>query len=146
MLGLTATIGIGKSHTDIEARDYIIRVMACLDVTRLSQVERNKEHYLEKTVEPMEGKFYTNCLNGLLYLYWVRFCVTCVAWWALRDYFFFYPASVCPSVRPSVRHTFSSHFFVTLFSSHFFFKFSNIFISTHGIGLKLCFSVNYKKI
>lgn len=56
MLGLTATIGIGKSHTEIEARDYILRVMACLDVTRLSQVERNKEQYLENTIEPIEGK------------------------------------------------------------------------------------------
>ena len=50
-------------------------------------------------------------------------CVTCVAWWALRDYFFFCPASVCLSVT-LFRHTFSSDFFVTLFrqtfSSHFF--------------------------
>ena len=46
------------------------------------------------------------------------FCVTCVAWWALRDYFFFVRRL---SVRPS-------HFFVTLFSSHFyFFTFSNNF-------------------
>ena len=51
----------------------------------------------------------------------LHLCVTCVAWWELRDYFFFCPSSVCPSVR-LFRQTFPSHFF-----RHTFFTFLNNF-------------------
>ena len=44
------------------------------------------------------------------------FCVACEAWQTLRDYLYFVRRL---SVRLSVRHTFSSHFFVTL-SNNFF--------------------------
>ncbi|KAL4232865.1 Dicer-2 [Mactra antiquata] len=43
VVGLTASIGVGKSRTDDEAVDYILRVMACLDVTFLSTVKHNIE-------------------------------------------------------------------------------------------------------
>ncbi|KAL4219703.1 Caspase recruitment domain [Mactra antiquata] len=43
VVGLTASIGVGKSRTDDEAVDYILRVMACLDVTFLSTVKNNIE-------------------------------------------------------------------------------------------------------
>ncbi|KAL4232265.1 Caspase recruitment domain [Mactra antiquata] len=41
IVGLTASIGVGKSRTEDEAVDYIIRVMACLDVRILSTVDKN---------------------------------------------------------------------------------------------------------
>ncbi|XP_053406954.1 antiviral innate immune response receptor RIG-I-like isoform X2 [Mercenaria mercenaria] len=63
VVGLTASIGVGKSRTDMEAVEYILRVCACLDVRLLSTVERNlpelKKHINmpdEETIQLVEQR------------------------------------------------------------------------------------------
>lgn len=52
---MTASIGVGKSKTEDETVDYILRVMACLDVRILSTVEKNIAALKEHTNMPEEG-------------------------------------------------------------------------------------------
>lgn len=55
MVGLTASIGVGKSRTDVEAVEYILRVCACLDVRLISRVERNLAELKKHINMPDEG-------------------------------------------------------------------------------------------
>lgn len=54
VVGLTASIGVGRSRTDVEAVEYILRVCACLDVRLISTVERNIEELRKHTNMPDE--------------------------------------------------------------------------------------------
>ncbi|KAL3863243.1 hypothetical protein ACJMK2_005008 [Sinanodonta woodiana] len=54
ILGLTASIGVGKSTSDDEAVNYIISVMANLDTCKLSTVEKYREE-IEKYVSRPKG-------------------------------------------------------------------------------------------
>jgi len=48
VVGLTASLGVGKSRSDTEAVDHITRVCALLDVRHLSTVEKCKEELRSK--------------------------------------------------------------------------------------------------
>lgn len=52
---LTAFIGVGKSRTEAEAMDYILKVCASLDVELISTVERNIAELRKHTNMPEEG-------------------------------------------------------------------------------------------
>ncbi|KAK3594735.1 hypothetical protein CHS0354_014160 [Potamilus streckersoni] len=55
IVGMTASIGVGKSTSDDEAVDYIISVMANLDTFKLSTVERCREEIEKYISQPKEG-------------------------------------------------------------------------------------------
>ncbi|KAK3585486.1 hypothetical protein CHS0354_003334 [Potamilus streckersoni] len=54
ILGLTASMGVGKSKSDNDALDYIVSIMANLDTSKLSTVEKNKEELKEFISIPEE--------------------------------------------------------------------------------------------
>ena len=60
MVGLTASVGVGKSRTVEEAVEYILRLCARLDVTTLSTVKRCRENLLKWINIPKEG-LYLSC-------------------------------------------------------------------------------------
>ncbi|XP_053407031.1 antiviral innate immune response receptor RIG-I-like isoform X2 [Mercenaria mercenaria] len=54
IVGLTASIGVGKAKGEVEALDHIMHVCACLDVRNLSTVEDSLEELKEYTNIPTE--------------------------------------------------------------------------------------------
>ncbi|KAK3594736.1 hypothetical protein CHS0354_014161 [Potamilus streckersoni] len=56
IVGMTASIGVGKSTSDDEAVDYIISVMANLDTCKLSTVEKYREEIEKYISRPKEDK------------------------------------------------------------------------------------------
>ncbi|KAL3863241.1 hypothetical protein ACJMK2_005006 [Sinanodonta woodiana] len=73
IVGLTASLGVGKSKTDDEAVEYIISVMANLDTCKLSTVEKYKEEiekYVSRPKEvtiPMTDRLDDKCKKRILY-------------------------------------------------------------------------------
>ncbi|KAL5016987.1 hypothetical protein ScPMuIL_006576 [Solemya velum] len=56
ILGLTASIGVGKATTEEAAMDNILGVCANMDVPRISTVEKNLEEYTKFVHVPEESK------------------------------------------------------------------------------------------
>ncbi|KAL5016986.1 hypothetical protein ScPMuIL_006575 [Solemya velum] len=56
ILGLTASIGVGKATTEEAAMDNILRVCANMDVPRISTVEKNLGEYTKFVHVPEESK------------------------------------------------------------------------------------------
>ncbi|XP_053375266.1 antiviral innate immune response receptor RIG-I-like isoform X2 [Mercenaria mercenaria] len=54
IVGLTASVGVGKSRTIKEAEEYILRLCACLDVCHLSTVKKNEKGYKKHIKECTE--------------------------------------------------------------------------------------------
>ena len=55
MIGLTASIGVGKSNSDEEALDYMLHLFASLDVRDLSTVQRCTDTYEHEISHAAEG-------------------------------------------------------------------------------------------
>ena len=53
--GLTASLGVGKSNNDVDAREYILSICANLDAKNLSTVERHLEELKKHVNLPKEG-------------------------------------------------------------------------------------------
>lgn len=56
ILGLTASPGTNKAKDVSAAKDHLRKVMANLDVTKLSVVQRNREELLQYTSIPEKGR------------------------------------------------------------------------------------------
>ncbi|XP_053375270.1 antiviral innate immune response receptor RIG-I-like [Mercenaria mercenaria] len=54
IVGLTASVGVGKSRTIKEAEEHILRLCACLDVCHLSTVKKNEKGYKKHIKECTE--------------------------------------------------------------------------------------------
>ncbi|XP_053375268.1 antiviral innate immune response receptor RIG-I-like isoform X2 [Mercenaria mercenaria] len=54
IVGLTASVGVGKARTIKEAEEYILRLCACLDVCHLSTVKKNEKGYRKHIKECTE--------------------------------------------------------------------------------------------
>lgn len=65
IVGLTASIGVGRSSDEKGALEHLIRICALLDVKVLSTVVKNREE-LEKYITSVQESKQTNIFNAAL--------------------------------------------------------------------------------
>ena len=73
VLGLTATIGVGKSSTLEGAVSHILSVCASLDVLDISKVKQNKEELKSHVEVPTRGRSILSIDECKMYLGSIEF-------------------------------------------------------------------------
>ena len=69
IVGLTASLGVGKATRDYDAQDHILHLCANLDAPIISTVERNLDELKEIVPVPEEGRSPSSCMQGCLKQY-----------------------------------------------------------------------------